>query len=63
MSLGDASPSSWSRPRLNFHALTDVIGRPYALMLTPGDVSDIEAAPALLERAGRMRHLLGDKGY
>jgi len=32
-------------------------------MLTPGNVSDIKAAPALLERAGRMRHLLGDKGY
>ncbi len=32
-------------------------------MLTPGNVSDIEAAPALLERAGRMRYLLGDKGY
>ena len=45
------------------HALTDVIGRPYALMLTPGNVSDVKAAPALLERAGRMRYLLGDKGY
>ena len=32
-------------------------------MLTPGNVSDINAAPALLERAGRMRYLLGDKGY
>lgn len=32
------------------HALTDVIGRPYALMLTPGKVSDIKAAPALFER-------------
>ena len=45
------------------HALTDVVGRPYALMLTPGNVSDMKAAPALLERAGRMRYLLGDKGY
>ncbi|MCW1984321.1 UNVERIFIED_ORG: transposase [Sphingomonas sp. R1F5B] len=45
------------------HALTDVIGRPYVLMLTPGNVSDVKAAPALLERAGRMRYLLGDKGY
>ncbi len=45
------------------HALTDVIGRPYALMLTAGNVSDVKAAPALLERAGRMRYLLGDKGY
>ena len=32
-------------------------------MLTPGNVSDVKAAPALLERAGRMRYLLGDKGY
>ena len=32
-------------------------------MLTPGNVSDIRAAPALLERAGRMRYLLGDRGY
>ncbi len=45
------------------HALTDILGRPYALMLTGGNVSDIKAAPALLERAGRMRYLLGDKGY
>jgi len=27
------------------HALTDVIGRPYALMLTAGNVSDIKAIP------------------
>ncbi|MBU6266578.1 MAG: IS5 family transposase, partial [Sphingomonadales bacterium] len=40
------------------------IGRlPYALMLTAGNVSDVKAAPALLERAGPMRYLLGDKGY
>ena len=45
------------------HALTDVVGRPYALMLTAGNVSDIKAAPALLQRAGRMRYLLADKGY
>ena len=32
-------------------------------MLTPGNVSNIKAAPALLERAGRIRYLLGDKGY
>jgi transposase len=45
------------------HALTDVLGRPYVPMLTAGNVSDVKAAPALLERAGRMRYLLGDKGY
>ncbi|KQN92136.1 transposase [Sphingomonas sp. Leaf67] len=32
-------------------------------MLTAGNVSDVKAAPALFERAGRMRYLLGDKGY
>jgi len=32
-------------------------------MLTTGNVSDVKAAPALLERAGPMRYLLGDKGY
>ena len=32
-------------------------------MLTPGNVSDVTAAPALIARAGRMRYLLGDKGY
>ena len=31
-------------------------------MLTPGNIK-IKAAPALLEHAGRMRYLLGDKGY
>jgi hypothetical protein len=34
------------------HALTDVIGRPYALMLSAGNVSDVTAAPALLKQAG-----------
>ena len=32
-------------------------------MLTPGNVSDMRAAPVLLKRAGRMRYLLADKGY
>ncbi len=32
-------------------------------MLTPGNVSDVAAAPALLEHASGMRYLLGDKGY
>lgn len=32
-------------------------------MLTAGNVSDVSAVPALLERAGRVRYLLGDKGY
>ena len=45
------------------HALTDTIGRPFALALTPGNVSDITAAPALIARAKGVRHLLADKGY
>jgi hypothetical protein len=45
------------------HALTDVVGRPYASILTPSEVSDIKTAPALFDRASRMRYLLGDKGY
>lgn len=50
-------------PTTKLHALTDIIGRPYALMLTAGNISDIKAAPTVLERAGRMRHLLRVKGY
>ena len=45
------------------YALTDVIGRPYALTLRAGNISDVKAAPAVLERAGRMRYLPGDTGY
>ena len=32
-------------------------------MLTAGNVSDVSAAPALLGCAGRIKYLLGDKGY
>lgn len=32
-------------------------------MLTGGNVSDVKAASVLLEQAGNMRYLLGDKGY
>ena len=45
------------------HALTDVIGRPFALTPTAGNVSDIAVAPELLARAGGARHVLADKGY
>ena len=45
------------------HALTDTIGRPFALTLTPGNVSDITVAPALLGRAVGARYVLADKGY
>ena len=42
--------------------LIDVVGRPFALTLTPGNVADITAAP-LLARAGGARYVLADKGY
>ena len=46
------------------HALTDVLGRPGALLLTPGNASDITTAPAVLAEApGRIRRLAADKGY
>ena len=53
-----AVPGGWTT---KIRALTDIVGRPYALMLTPGNVGDIKAAPALLERAGRMRYLSATK--
>lgn len=43
-------------------ALTDIIGSSFALMLTPGSVADVTAAPELLARMGRDRYLLNDKG-
>ncbi|MBB3695239.1 transposase [Sphingomonas sp. BK580] len=64
---GGCSPQATGRSRggwtIEIPALTDGIGRHYALMLTPGNVSAMKAAPALLGRAGRVRYLLGDKGY
>jgi len=44
------------------HALTDAVGRPCALMLTPGNVADVTTAPMLPRKAGRMRQLIADKG-
>ena len=40
-----------------------MIGRPFALVLTPGNVSDIKAAQRLLANLQGARYLLGDKGY
>ena len=59
-----SSPRTRSRGgwTTKIHALTDVIGRPYALMLTPGNVSDVKAAPELLARTGRARSVVADKG-
>ncbi|NIJ38701.1 hypothetical protein FHR22_003425 [Sphingopyxis panaciterrae] len=55
----DRFPGGWTT---RIHATTDVLGRPYVLMLTAGNVSDVKATSALLERAGPMRYLPGDNG-
>jgi transposase len=43
--------------------LTDIIGRPFRLLLTPGNIHDVTAAPELLAGLKRARFVLGDKGY
>ena len=40
-----------------------MIGRPFVLDLTSGNVADITAAPKLIERAAGLGYLIGDKGY
>ncbi|SEP42113.1 Transposase [Methylobacterium sp. UNC300MFChir4.1] len=46
------------------HALTDVLGRPGVLLLTPGNASDVTTVPAVLAEApGRIQRLAADKGY
>ena len=45
------------------HALTDLLGRPFVLKLTAGNVSDIAVAPELLSGLRGARYLLADKGY
>ena len=43
--------------------LTDVLGRPFAFTLTPGNISDMKAAPMLLSQLNGARYLVADKGY
>lgn len=44
--------------------LTDVIGRPTVIHLTPGNRSDVRAAKAVLAQApGPIRRLIADRGY
>ncbi len=43
--------------------MTDVEGRPYVFVLTPGNVADISVAPALVAIMPGSRRLIGDKGY
>jgi transposase len=46
------------------HVITDVLGRPAVIHLTPGNASDIKAAPEVIAAApGRLRRLLADRGY
>ena len=45
------------------HALTDALGLPVRLLLTPGQDSDISQAPNLVEGFGEVQALLADKGY
>jgi len=46
------------------HVVTDVVGRPAVIHLTPGNATDIKTAPELLARLpGRLRRLVADRGY
>jgi transposase len=45
------------------HALTDVIGRPFAFTLTGGNTADSPVAPQLLAGLKGAKYLLADKGY
>ncbi|MBP7339718.1 MAG: IS5 family transposase [Niveispirillum sp.] len=45
------------------HALTDTLGRPVALHVTAGNVSDITMAETLLAEVDDCRYVLADKGY
>lgn len=46
------------------HGLTDAAGRPRVLLISPGNLSDITMAPALIEAAhGRFDKLIADRGY
>jgi len=45
------------------HAVTDLLGRPAILRLTAGNVADLTMAGPLMDRAGRVRCLIADKGY
>lgn len=45
------------------HGLTDDLGRPRVLFLTPGNINDITMATALVEAAGPIRRLIADRGH
>ena len=46
------------------HVITDVLGRPAVIHLTPGNASDVKVAPDIIAAApGRLRRLAADRGY
>ena len=45
------------------HLVTDLLGRPTVIHLTPVNVSDMRAAPVLIAEAGRLRRMIADRGY
>lgn len=45
------------------HLATDLVGRPIAVCLTPGNTADIHVAPTLVAAAGRCKRLIADRGY
>ncbi len=46
------------------HVITDVLGRPAVIHLTPGNASDVRVAPEVIAAApGRLRRLAADRGY
>lgn len=45
------------------HALTDAAGKPRLLLITPGNLHDVMAAPELLSAVGPVARLIADKAY
>ena len=45
------------------HAITDALGRPIALSITPGQTHDLVGAALLLERIPTPKRLLADRAY
>jgi transposase len=45
------------------HAVCDQDGRPVALPITEGQVSDYKGASVLIDKIPHARHLLADRGY
>ncbi|WP_422367395.1 IS5 family transposase [Pelagibius sp.] len=45
------------------HAITDALGRPIALSITPGQTHDLVGAAMLLERIPTPKRLLADRAY